>query len=73
MIQDFIVTRTVVIILVSTALGMVARTCVLAIKAKDKAAIAFSSTIGLFLFSMYYSDAIRIGLDSEVRKVNVSR
>lgn len=51
MIQDFIVTRTVVIILVSTALGMVARTCVLAIKAKDKAAIAFSSTIGLFLFS----------------------
>ena len=51
MIQDFMVTRTVVIILVSVALGMVARTGVLAIKAKDKPAIAFSSTIGLFLFS----------------------
>ena len=51
MIPDFLVTRTVVIILVAAALGMVVRTGVLAIKAKDKPAIAFSSTIGLFLFS----------------------
>lgn len=51
MTQDFMITRTIVIILVSTALGMVARTGVLAIKAKDKPAIVLSSTIGLFLFS----------------------
>ena len=51
MIQDFMITRTVVIILVSAALGMVIKTGIAAIKAKDKVAIAFNVTVGLVLFA----------------------